>query len=59
MKKSKSGKDYTVYSENPKMDTSGMAGKPMPMEMYTYELKMPTMNLNEMMRVKAKKEAKK
>jgi len=24
----KSGKAYTIISENPKMDTSGMAGKP-------------------------------
>ncbi len=40
------------------MDTSGMAGKPMPLEMYEYELKMPTMNLHEMMEMKAKKESK-
>jgi hypothetical protein len=45
-------------SENPKMDTSGMAGKPMPMDMYTYEMKMPTMNLREMMEMKAKKDSK-
>jgi hypothetical protein len=58
MKKSKSGKGFTIYSENPKMDSSGMAGKPAPMEMYTYELEMPTMNLREMMKIKAAKESK-
>jgi hypothetical protein len=56
--KAKPTKDYTIYSANPKMDTSGMAGKPAPMEMYTMEFKMPPMNLNEMMRVKAEKEEK-
>jgi hypothetical protein len=59
MKKSKPNKDYTIYSENEKMDTSGMAGKPMPVEMYTYELKLPSMNLREMLEIKAKKENKK
>lgn len=59
MKKSKSSKDYTIYSENEKMDTSGMAGKPMPVEMYTYELVMPKINLREMLEVKAKKDNKK
>jgi hypothetical protein len=58
MKVSKAGKPYEIISENPKMDTSGMAGKPMPLEMYEYELKMPTMNLHEMMEMKAKKESK-
>lgn len=59
MKKSKLSKDYTIYSENEKMDTSGMAGKPMPVEMYTYELVMPKINLREMLEVKAKKDNKK
>lgn len=27
--KAKSGKPYTIISQNEKMDTSGMAGKPM------------------------------
>jgi len=31
----------------------------MPVEMYTYEMVMPKMNLREMMEVKAKKEANK
>lgn len=58
MKVSKAAKPYEIMSENPKMDTSGMAGKPMPVEMYTYEMEMPTMNLREMMEMKAKKESK-
>jgi hypothetical protein len=58
MKVSKAAKSYEIMSENPKMDTSGMAGKPMPMDMYTYEMKMPTMNLREMMEMKAKKDSK-
>ena len=58
MKISKAAKPYEIMSENPKMDTSGMAGKPMPMDMYTYEMKMPTMNLREMMETKAKKDSK-
>jgi hypothetical protein len=59
MKVKQADKPYTIYSENEKMDTSGMAGKPMPVEMYTYEMVMPKMNLREMMEVKAKKEANK
>ena len=59
MKLKQADKPYTIYSENEKMDTSGMAGKPMPVEMYTYEMVMPKMNLREMMEVKAKKEANK
>lgn len=58
MKVKKANKPFTIYSENEKMDTSGMAGKPMPVEMYTYELTMPKMNLREMLEVKAKKEKK-
>jgi hypothetical protein len=58
MKVKQADKPYTIYSENEKMDTSGMAGKPMPVEMYTYEMVMPKMNLREMMEVKAKKEKK-
>lgn len=59
MKVSKANKTYEIISENPKMDTSGMAGKPMPLEMYEYELKMPTMNLHEMLEMRTKKESKK
>ena len=59
MKVKQADKPYTIYSANEKMDTSGMAGKPFPMELYTYEMTMPKMNVREMMEVKAKKEAKK
>lgn len=41
-KSKKSGKPYTIMSENPKMDTSGMANKPVEFEMMSYEpMKMP------------------
>lgn len=59
MSKSKSGKPYEVISDNTKMDTSGMAGKPAPMEMYMVEYKMPPMTIGQMMEQKAMKEAKK
>jgi hypothetical protein len=56
-KSSKTGKAYTIISENPKMDTSGMAGKSAPLRVY--EFKMPTMSLGEMMEVREMKQAKK
>lgn len=56
MKKTKSGKPYTVFSDNPKMDTSGMAGKPKPVEVYEY--KMPSMSIEDMMEVHEMKTAK-
>ena len=59
MKEKKPSKKYTIYSENEKLDTSGMAGKPVPMDMYVYEIKMPTMNLRQMMETKEHKEQKK
>lgn len=59
MKVKKAAKSYTIYSANEKMDTSGMAGKPAPMELYTYELTMPKMNVREMLEVKERKEKKK
>jgi len=54
----KSGKAYTIISENPKMDTSGMAGKPMEWDM-AVEYTPPPMNLQQMMRKRAKAECKK
>jgi hypothetical protein len=51
--KSKNGKAYTIISENPKMDTSGMAGKPVEFSDMMMEYKPPTMPLN-MMLSKAK-----
>jgi hypothetical protein len=57
--KSKSGKAYEIISDNPKMDTSGMAGKPAPMDMYMVEFKMPPMTIGQMMERKATEGAKK
>ena len=37
MVKVKKHKDYTIFSDNEKMDTSGMAGKPKPMEVYKWK----------------------
>lgn len=51
--KGKQGKPYTVISENPKMDTSGMAGKPMDYSMLMMEYTPPPMPLS-MMMAKAK-----
>ena len=56
-KSSKPSKSYTIISENPKMDTSGMAGKPAPLRVY--EFKMPTMSLGDMMEAREMKQAKK
>ena len=55
-KSKKSGKPSTIMSENPKMDTSGMAGKPVEYEMVEYEpMKMP---LGMMVRKHTSKKAK-
>ena len=51
----KSGKQFTILSDNPKMDTSGLAGKPAPMELYEMEFKMPAMNIKQIMEVHEKK----
>jgi len=48
MSKSKS-KPYKIISENPKMDTSGMAGKPMDYSDMIVEYKPPPMNIGQMM----------
>jgi hypothetical protein len=45
----KSGKQFTILSDNPKMDTSGMAGKPRPMP--TFEWKPPVMTIKDIMEV--------
>lgn len=55
MSKSKSGKPFQVFSDNPKMDTSGLAGKPAPMEMYMVEYKMPPMTIDQIMEVREMK----
>jgi hypothetical protein len=50
MKASKSqSKPYKIISENPKMDTSGMAGKPMDFSDMVVEYKAPPMPLSMMM----------
>jgi len=55
----KSGKQFTILSDNPKMDTSGLAGKPAPMELYEMECKMPAMNIKQIMEVHENKTNKK
>lgn len=49
----KATKQYTVFSDNEKMDTSGMAGKPRPMP--TFEWKQPVMTIKDIMEVQAMK----
>jgi len=50
MKMSKpQSKPYKVISENPKMDTSGMAGKPVDYSDMVIEFKPPPMPLSMMM----------
>jgi hypothetical protein len=53
----KSGKQFTILSDNPKMDTSGMAGKPRPMP--TFEWKPPVMTIKDIMEVHENKTNKK
>lgn len=55
--KQKSGKSYQLFSDNPKMDTSGMAGKPKPLRVY--EWKMPAMSIDDIMEVHEMKTNKK
>jgi hypothetical protein len=47
MVKVKHHKDYTIISDNEKMDTSGMAGKPKEYE--PMEWKQPVMTIKDMM----------
>ena len=49
-KSTKSGKPYVRISENPKMDTSGMADKPMDYTDLMIEYEMPKMPLGQMVR---------
>jgi hypothetical protein len=46
-------------SENPKMDTSGMANKPMDFSDMVYEYKTPTMPLQQIVQKVSEKKAKK
>jgi hypothetical protein len=57
MKVGKNSKPYTILSDNPKMDTSGMAGKPKPMEVYAYTP--PPMDIEDIMEEYEKKTSKK
>ena len=57
MPKSKAGKSYEIISTNPKMDTSGMAGKPKQYEVYAYAP--PAMDIEDMMEVREMKTNKK
>lgn len=56
MVKVKHHKDYTIFSDNEKMDTSGMAGKPKPMEVYQW--KPPVMTIEDIMEVQEYKTSK-
>ncbi len=56
MVKVKHHKDYTIISDNEKMDTSGMAGKPKPMK--PYEWKQPVMTIEDIMEVQEYKTSK-
>lgn len=58
MSKSKASKSYEIISTNPKMDTSGMAGKPVQYpEIMAY--KPPAMTIDDMMEVRESKTNKK
>ena len=59
MKKTKPGKPYEIISDNPKMDMTGMAGKPAPMEMYMHGYKMPNITIKQMMEAREMKTNKK
>ena len=58
MSKSKASKSYEIISTNPKMDTSGMAGKPKEFEMMTM-YKPPVMTIDDMLEAKEYKTSKK
>ena len=50
MKKGKNGKPYTRMSTNKKMDTSGLADKPMDYGYFEIEFARPTMPLSMMVK---------
>tara|TARA_R110000822_G_scaffold139730_2_gene277311 strand:+ start:1785 stop:1976 length:192 start_codon:yes stop_codon:yes gene_type:complete len=56
MAKVKVTKTSQIFSDNEKMDNSGLAGKPRPMEMYAYVP--PPMNIDEIMEVREYKTSK-
>jgi len=55
----KSGKAFEIISTNPKMDTSGMAGKPMDYSMMLEKYTPPPMTLEQMMEERERKTSKK
>jgi hypothetical protein len=55
----KATKDYTIMSENPKMDTSSMANKPMDFSEIMMEYTPPKMSLPQMVRKISEKAKKK
>ena len=57
MKVNQKAKPFTILSDNPKLDTSGMAGKPKPMEVYAYVP--PSMSIDDIMEEHEKKTSKK
>jgi hypothetical protein len=60
MSKSKASKAYEIISTNPKMDTSGMAGKPKEFEMMSMmTYKPPVMTIGDMLEAKEYKTSKK
>ncbi len=56
--KGKPTKSYEIISDNAKLDTSGMAGKPMPMPEIR-PFKMPPMTIEQMMEERERKTSKK
>jgi hypothetical protein len=50
----RNGKPYTNYSDCKKLDTSGMAGKPVEVE-FSVEYKMPEMTVRDMLEKREKK----
>ena len=57
MKVNQKAKPFTILSDNPKLDTSGMAGKPKPMEVYAYVP--PPMSIEDIMEEHENKTSKK
>lgn len=49
-------KTFKVFSDNPKMDTSGMAGKPRPLAAYVWEP--PAMTIGDILEVQELKDSK-
>lgn len=57
MKVNQKAKPFSIMSTNAKMDTSGMAGKPKPMEVYAWTP--PPMSIDDMLEVQENKTSKK